>query len=218
MTTKCTLCTLRPPTGRRRAGVQEPLLLVNRSSCRSDISTLPGSLAGLDRGHLDARACSSSSGVRCRHPGVAGALSRRQPERTGSPPPQFRRPGGHPAELLVGPPLLARAHPALGLVLQGHVVDHHRHHVLTSSPVWPVIKTTNGNPPNGRATEPARTFPRKRLAEARQTPGCASVPPAPSVPSPIGWGRHHHAVTARRRSTGFRRGGALGLAGDAAPQ
>jgi len=34
--------------------VQEPLLLVNRSSCRSDISTLPGSLARLDRGHLDA--------------------------------------------------------------------------------------------------------------------------------------------------------------------
>jgi hypothetical protein len=47
-----------------------------------------------------------------------GRLSPQLPGRAGGPPPEPRYPGGHPAELLVGPPLLSRAHPALGLVLR----------------------------------------------------------------------------------------------------
>src|SRR5947207_1297565 len=78
---------------------------------------------------------------------------RHQPERAGGPPPQFRRPGGHPPELLVGPPLLGRAHDPRGVVLPAHVVHHHRHHVLAFSPIWLVTKTTNGNTPDGQASQ-----------------------------------------------------------------
>src|SRR5262249_34331994 len=48
----------------------------------------------------------------------------------GGSPPEPRHPGGHPAQLLVGPPPLGRAHDPFRVVLPAHVVHHHRHHVL----------------------------------------------------------------------------------------
>src|SRR6266487_473128 len=156
-----------------RAGVQEPVLLGEPVVMRQRHLDL----ARLDRGHLDAERAHHLLAVEAgphpgqhrlvgfRHPpivspGIPGDAVR-LPGRAGGPPPEPRHAGGHPAELLVGPPPLGRAHGPLRVVLPAHVVHHHRHHVLTSSPVWPVIKTTNGNPPDGRATRPARTFPRK---------------------------------------------------------